>query len=163
MGVFTFNVAKGRNVELYNRVKSNDPANSALVVVLLASTGLESDAVLLDKLTLADVVSGTTNECTNTGYTRKILTDADLAALPAPDMALDQRALPLPNQTWAAVANDGTGSIGKLLVCYDFDTTAGTDADIVPLTAHDFVKVPDGGPVVTAVDPAGFFIAKTCP
>lgn len=30
MASFTFNIAKGRTVELYNRVESNDPANSLL-------------------------------------------------------------------------------------------------------------------------------------
>lgn len=164
MANFVFNIAKGRGVELWRRVKVNDPANSALVVVLLAATGLETDAVLMDKDTLADVVSGTTNEATNTGYARKILTDADLPAFPAPDDTLNEYRVPLPNQTWTAVAGDGTGAIGKLVVCYDPDTTAGTDADLVPLTAHDFAVTPDGNDIVTNVDASGFYRAHdTCP
>jgi hypothetical protein len=161
---FSFNVSKGRAVEFYNRVKSNDPANSALVVVLLAAAGLETDAVLKDKDTLADVVSGTTNEATNTGYARKILTDADLAALPPPDDVLDERRLPLPNQTWLAVLADGTGNIGKLLVCYDPDITAGTDADIIPVSGHGFPVTVDGNDIVTNVAATGFYrAAETCP
>lgn len=164
MADFVFNIAKGRGVELWRRVKVNDPANAALVVVLLASTGLESDAVLMDKDDLAAVLSGTTNEATNTGYARKILTDVDLPAFPAPDDALDEYRVPLPDQTWVAVAPDGTGDIAKLLVCWDPDTTGGTDADIVPLTAHDFPVIPDGNDIETNVDADGFLRAhQVCP
>ena len=33
MANIVFNIAKGRVVELYNRVENNDPANSALILV----------------------------------------------------------------------------------------------------------------------------------
>lgn len=157
MADFVFNIAKGRVVEYYNRVENNDPANSALVVVILATSGLETDAVLRDKDTLADVVSGTTNEVTNSGYARKVLTDADLAALPAPDDTNDRYDVDIPDQTWTAVAaGDGWS---KLIICYDADTTGGTDANIVPLTAHDFVITPDGSDIVAQINAAGFFRA----
>ena len=80
MANIPFNIGLGRIVELYNRVDSNDPANSALVIAVLAASGIESDATLRDKDDLAAVVSGTTNEVTNSGYARKVLTDADLTA-----------------------------------------------------------------------------------
>jgi hypothetical protein len=154
-----FNIALGRVAELYNRVDTNDPANSALIIVLLASTGIETDAVLKDKDDLAAVVSGTTNEATNTGYARKVLTDADIVAF-APDDTNDRVDLDIPDQTWTAVANDGTGAIGDLLVCYDSDTTAGTDANIVPLTMHDFAVTPDGSDVTAQIASAGFYRAS---
>lgn len=159
MANFVFNIAKGQGVELYRRVKSNDPANSAFVVVLLASTGLVSDATLKDYDTLSAVLAGASDEATNTGYARKVLTDADLAALPAPDDTNDRYDIDIPDQTWTAVANDGTGAIGKLLVCFDSDTTGGTDANIVPLTAHDFVVTPDGTNISAVINAAGFFRA----
>lgn len=155
MADFTFNVAKGRVAELYNRVDSNDPTNSALVVVVLATSGLESDAVLQDKDTLADVVSGATNEVTNSGYARKVLTDADLSSLAADDTN-DRMDLDFGDQTWSAVAaGDGWS---KLLVCYDSDTTGGADSAIIPLTAHDFVITPDGSDITATV--ANFFRAS---
>lgn len=159
MANFTFNISKGRAIEYYNRVESNDPTNAAYVIVLLATTGIESDATLKDKASLADVVSGTTNEATNTGYARKVLTDAQLAAFPSPDNTNDRYNVTFPNQTWTAVANDGTGAISKLLVCYDPDTTAGTDSDILPMSAHDFVVTPNGNDIITNVNAAGFFQA----
>lgn len=154
------NIAKGRVVEYYNRVENNDPANSALVIVLLATTGLEADSVLIDADSLAAVVSGTTNEATNTGYARKVLTDSDLAALPAPDDTNNRYDIDIPDQTWTAVANDGTGAISKFVVCYDPDTTGGTDSNIIPLTFHDFAITPDGSDVVAQIAAAGFFRAS---
>lgn len=153
------NIALGRVAELYNRVDSNDPTNSALIIVLIASSGIESDATLKDMDTLSAFVAGTTNEATNTGYARKTLTDADIVAF-APDDANDRVDLDIPDQTWTGVANDGTGAIGDLLVCYDSDTTGGTDANIVPMTMHDFAVTPDGSDITAQIATAGFYRAS---
>ncbi len=142
MANIVFNIAKGRVVELYNRVENNDPANSAIILVPLETTGLEADAVLVDADTLAAVLSGTTNEQTTMG--RKTLTDADLAALPAPDDVNDRYDLSLPTTTWAAA---GGNAISKILVCYDSDTTGGADSAIVPLTMFDFAQTPSGADI----------------
>jgi hypothetical protein len=151
MADFVFNIAKGRVAELYNRVDSNDPANSALVILILATSGIESDATLQDVDTVSALVAGTTNEVTNTGYARKTLTDADIVAF-APD---DTN---IPDQTWTAVASgDGWNDF---VVSYDSDTTGGTDANIVPLTQHDFVVVPDGSDITAQIATAGFFRAS---
>ncbi len=139
MANITFNIAKGRVVELYNRVKSNDPTNSALILVPIETSGLESDATLIDKDDLAAVLSGATNEQTTMG--RKTLTDADLAALPAPDDANDRMDISLPTVTWIAATGN---AISKILVCYDADTTGGADSAIVPLTMFDAAVTPDG-------------------
>lgn len=156
MANFTFNIAKGRVVEFYNRVENNDPANSALIVVVLASSGLEAQSVLEDADTLAAVVAGTTNEVTGTGWNRKTLTDADLVALPAPDDTNNRYAVAVPTFNWTpdAAADDA----GALLVCYDSDTTAGTDSNIIPLTHHDFSVLTDGNQVV--VNAGDFFRAS---
>ena len=159
MADLVFNIAKGRVAELYNRVDLNDPAASALLILLLASTGIETDAVLRDKTTVSDLVSGTTNEATNTGYARKTLTDADIVAF-APDQANDRVDLDIPDQTWTGVANDGTGAIGDFVVTYDSDTGAGTDANVVPLTLHDFVVTPDGSDITAQIAAAGFYRAS---
>lgn len=157
MADLVFNVAKGRVAELYNRVDSNDPANSVLVIAILATAGIETDAVLRDVDTLAALVAGTTNEVTNSGYARKVLTDADLVAF-APDDTNDRVDLDIPDQTWTAVAaGDGWNDF---VVCYDNDSTTGTDANIVPLTLHDFVLVPDGSDITASIAAAGFFRAS---
>ncbi|HMU15842.1 MAG TPA: hypothetical protein PKC95_00225 [Thauera aminoaromatica] len=142
MANVVFNIAKGRIVELYNRVKSNDPANSALILVPMETSGLESDATLIDKDDLAAVLSGTTNEQTTMG--RKTLTDADLAAVSAPDDTNDRNECDLPTVTWTGATGN---AISKILVCYDPDTTGGTDSAIIPLTLFDFAITPDGSDV----------------
>ena len=152
-----FNIALGRVAELYNRVDLSDPTNAALIIAVLAAAGIESDAVLKDMDTLAAVVAGTTNEVTNSGYARKTLTDADIVAF-APDDTNNRVDLDIPDQTWTAVAaGDGWND---LLVCYDSDTTGGTDANIVPLTMHDFAVTPDGSDITAQIAAAGFYRAS---
>ena len=152
-----FNIAKGRVAELYNRVDLNDPANSALIILILATAGIETDAVLKDVDTVTALVAGTTNEVTNSGYARKTLTDADIVAF-SPDDTNDRVDLDIPDQTWTAVgADDGWND---LVVAYDSDTTAGTDANVVPCTMHDFVLTPDGSDVTAQIAATGFFRAS---
>ena len=153
-----FNIALGRVAELYNRVDTNDPTNSAIIIALLAASGVESDAVLKDMDTLAAVVAGATNEATNTGYARKVLTDADLTAF-APDDTNNRVDLDIPDQTWTGLANDGTGAISDFLTNYDSDTTGGADTAIVPMTMHDFAVTPDGSDVTAQIASAGFYRA----
>ena len=153
MANFVYNIAAGRVVELYNRVKSNDPVNSALVLVPLETVGLETDAVLKDKDDLAAVLSGATNEQITMG--RKTLTDADLAALPAPDDTNDRYDVSLPQVTWTGATGN---AISKILVCYDSDTTSGTDANILPLCQFDAAVTPDGTDLVLT---SGVFFRAT--
>ncbi|WP_188197231.1 hypothetical protein [Nonomuraea sp. SYSU D8015] len=157
MADFTFNIALGRSVELVNRVKTGDPAGCSLVVVALATSGLESDAVLRDKDTLADLVSGTTNEVpVGNGYARKSIVAADLNPV-VPDDANDRTDLDIPDQTWTSVL-PASGGWSKLVICYK-PAGSSTDAQIVPMTAHDFVIVPDGTDIVAQISAAGFFRA----
>lgn len=142
MANIVFNQAKGRIVELYSRVKSNDPANSAIILIPVETAGLESDANLVDSDSVTEVFDGATNEQTTMG--RKTLTDADLAALPAPDDTNDRYEVSLPTVTWPAAAGN---AISKILVAYDPDTTAGTDANIIPLTMFDFAQTPSGADI----------------
>ena len=142
MANIVFNIAAGRGVEFYNRVKSNDPANSALILVPIETAGLEADATLVDVDSLSALLAGTTNEQTTMG--RKTLTDADLAALPAPDDTNNRYEVSLPTVTWTAATGN---AISKIAVCYDADTTAGTDANIIPITMFDFAQTPSGADI----------------
>lgn len=151
-----FNIAKGRVTELYNRVDTNDPANSALVIVVIDAAG-DTDATLRDRDDLSALLGGTSNEVTNTNYARKVLTDADLVAF-APDDTNDRVDLDIPDQTWTAVAA-GTAWT-DLLICYDNDTAGGTDSNIIPLTLHDFPVTPDGSDISAQIATAGFFRAS---
>jgi hypothetical protein len=109
-----FNIAKGRVVELYNRVENNDPANSAIILVPIETSGLEADATLIDVDSLAALIAGATNEQTTMG--RKTLTDTELAALPAPDDTNDRYEVSLPAVTWTAASGN---AISKLRQRHD--------------------------------------------
>lgn len=143
MANFVSNICKGRVAELYNRVKNNDPANCAFVLIPLETSGLESDAVLVDKDTIADLLSGTTNEQTTIG--RKTFTDSDLAAIPAPDDTNDRNDRSLPATTYAAASGN---AISAWAIGYDPDTTSGTDANIEFVGKFDKAVTPTGVDIV---------------
>ena len=152
-----FNIAKGRTVEYYRNIDANDPANSAFILVLLQVA--EIDATLIDYADLAALIAGANTEATFTNYARKVLTDAELAALPAPDNTNNRYDLDLPDQTWTAAGGATNNSLVKALICYDSDTTAGTDANIIPVSHYDFVVTTDGSNLSLQWDAAGFFRA----
>lgn len=151
-----FNVALGRVAEFYNRVQTNDPTNSALVVVAINTSA--TDATLKDLDTLSAVLAdANTAEVTNTNYARKVLTDADISALSIDDTN-DRVDLDIADQTWSAIAAGDAWT--DLLICYDSDTTGGTDANIIPLTQHDFSVTPDGSDITAQINAAGFYRAS---
>ena len=157
MGNFRFDIANGREAEFHWRVDNNDPTNSALILVVLAASGLEADGVLRTYADLATLLAASNNQVTNTGYARKTLTDADLSPISV-DTTTHKTTLALPTQTFATISAGDTW--GKLLGCYDSDTTGGTDANIVPVWANDIIgnaAVPNGGDIVFAW-PNGYII-----
>ena len=155
MADIVFNIAKGRVVEFHNRIDTNDPTNAAIIVVPV-DVGATTDATIRDFDTLAAVLGGGVTERTTGGWNRKTITDADIT-FPAPDDTNDRYDIDIPDQTWTAVS---AGAVTDLLICYDSDTGAGTDSNIVPLTMHDFAVTPDGSDVVAVINAAGFFRAS---
>lgn len=156
MADFVFNIAKGRVAELFNRVQTNDPTNSALIVVAIVATA--TDATMRDYDTLAALLGDAdVAEATNTNYARKVLTDSALSAI-SPDDTNDRMDLDFGDQTWSAVASGDNWT--DLVICYDGDTTGGTDSNIIPLTCHDFAVTPDGSDITAQLAAAGFYRAS---
>lgn len=145
MANFVFNIAKGRIVEFYNRAENNDPTNSALILVPLSQSGTEAQGQDIDDLAAVEANANFAEQAAG-GWVRKPLESVQLASLPAPDDTNDRYAVALPQVTWTA-PTAGSNTTG-LLVCYDSDTTSGTDSAIIPLTHHDFVVTADGNDVV---------------
>jgi hypothetical protein len=144
---FVFNIAKGK-VKYYAELPA---ANDALVIVPIEATGIEADATLKDYDDLATLLAGASNEQTTVG--RKTLTAATITV----DDTNDRVDIDIADQTWTAA----TGNvIGALLVCYDPDTTGGTDSTLVPLTKHDFAVTPDGSDLTAQIASAGFYRAS---
>lgn len=135
MASIQFNISKGREVELYNRVDSNDPTNSALIMMVLATGSANGLSGLQDFDTFAAILAGGYTEVTNTNYARKTLTDANLSAW-SPNDTTNNITLTLPLQTFSNISAGTNWDI--VVVGYDNDTTGGTDANIVPITAGEF-------------------------
>lgn len=151
MADFVFNIAKGRFVELANRVNLNDPTNSAFIIELINTTA--TDATLRDLTTFAAVeADANTAELTsgsNANYVRKTLTDSGSPITVTVDNTNDRTDVDIPDQTWTAL---GAGTaVTDGVVGYDNDTTAGTDANIVPISQHDFAITPDGSDVTATI------------
>lgn len=139
-----FNIAKGRIVHY----ASLPAANDALIVVPIETTGLEGDDVLNNYDDLAALLAASNNEQTTMG--RKTVSASVTVTLDDTNNRVD---IDLPDQIWTAAAGN---PIAKLLVCYDPDTTGGTDSSIIPLTYHDFAITPDGSDVEARINSAGF-------
>lgn len=123
-------------------------ANDALVVVVLEATGLEADSALIDYDDLATLLAAASNEQTTMG--RKTVTASVTVTV---DDANDRVDIDMPDQTWTAATGNPTGA---LLVCYDPDTTGGTDSSILLISKHDFVATPAGGDITAQFAAGGF-------
>ncbi len=151
MADFVFNIAKGRVAHFASLPATAD----ALIIVLLVGGGLEADDTLNNYDDLAALLAATNDEATATNYVRKALTTAAITI----DDVNNRVDVDIVDITWTALGGTTNNAIAKLLVCYDGDTAAGTDANIIPLTAHDFVVTTDGTDVTAVINAAGFFRA----
>lgn len=146
MGNIVFNIALGKVASLAALPGTND----ALIVVPIETTGIVSDATMRDYDTLADLLAGASNEQTTMG--RKTVTSASVTV----NDTNDRVEVDIADQTWTAATGN---AISALVICYDPDTTTGTDADLIPLTKHDLSLTPDGNNFTLTV--ADFFRASS--
>lgn len=151
MSDFVFNIAKGR-AAYYATLPA---ANDALIIVVLEADVIEADAVLKDYDDLAALLAASNDEASNSGYARKTITSTTVTV----DDTNDRVDVDIADQTWSGVAAS-PGAWAKVLVCYDPDTTGGTDSSIIPLTAHDFSVTPDGSDITAQIAAAGFYRAS---
>lgn len=153
MADFVFNIAKGRVAEL----AALGAANDALILVLVKATGVETDAALRDYDTLAACFAGTTDEADFTGYARRTLASVTVTTDDTNDRVDVDAADP------AAWTNSGGAAqnVAKAFICYDGDTTGGTDANIVPLVSLDYALTFDVGVATTlSFGASGFYRAS---
>lgn len=158
-------VSLGKEMELFDRVRTNDPANSVLTAVVLAAPA-EPVATLRGYATLATLLAANP-EVTNTNYARIELASGDLSAIDL-DSTLHVATASLPVLVWDAGGGPAPGSAWDYLaLCYDGDSTGGTDANIIPITFHELrydqlALVPNGLPIVVDLSD-GFVRARQGP
>lgn len=130
MADFVFNIAKGKIAYYCGLPATND----ALILVLCKASGLEADATLKDYDNLSLLLAGTTDECDFTGYARRTLGSVTVTVDDTNDRVDMDAADP------ASYTNTGgaTQAAGKAIICYDDDTTSGTDTNLIPLFAYDY-------------------------
>lgn len=145
MGTFVFNIGKG----MTGYYATLPAANDALIAIPIETTGIEADATLVDYATVSALLAASNNEQTTMG--RKTLASVTSTV----DNANDRRSCDSADITWSGATGN---AIGAILVCYDPDTTGGTDADLIPLTWHAFAATPDGTDIVATV--ADFYRAS---
>jgi len=157
MANIVFNIAKGRIVELYSRVKSDDPANAVFYVHLLKAA--QVDASLEDYANYDAMITNAGNTSADfTNYAVVTWTQADLAALPSPNNTSNQYELDFPDLVYT---NAGAGNtMAKVIISYKADSTVGTniDSNVIPLMAFDYTGTTDGS-TITLQFPADAFAA----
>jgi hypothetical protein len=138
MGSFVFNIAKGKIAYYAGLPASAD----ALIAIPIEATGVEADATLIDYDTVALLLAAATNEQSTMG--RKTLASVTVTV----DDTNDRVALDAADITWSGATGN---AISDILICYDPDTGTGTDADLVPISWHDFAATPDGTDITATI------------
>jgi hypothetical protein len=137
-----FNIAKGK-IAYYGGLPAT---NDAFIWVPIETTGLESDATLIDYADLGTLLAASNNEQTTLG--RKTATTVTVTV----DNTNDRVDIDADDPTWTSASGNG---VSKLLLCYDGDTTSGTDSNIVPVAAYDWVISTPSGTISAALPTGG--------
>lgn len=146
MADYVFNIAKGRAYDFWRNVDDSTPANAVLVIVPLSASGTEAQGQDFDDLAAVLADANFTEETAN--WSRITLDDTDLAATDFDPNDTDNRGDFSIPQT--SLGSPAAGTLTGLLICYDADSTGGTDSNIIPISHHDFAKTGDGSEVLVA-------------
>lgn len=158
MADFIYNQGLGMVAEFANRVNDNDPTNATFEVVALVAGGV-SDATLKDLDTLAAITATAAAEATNTNYARSTgQVDNTGSMTVTVDDSNDRVDVDMPDITWSSISAGDNWT--DLVICYDSDSTGGTDANIVPLVQLDFAVTPDGSDITAQFNTQGFYSAS---
>lgn len=146
MANIVFNIALGKVAYYAGLPLTND----ALIAVPIETSGIVADSAMRDYHDLSTLLAGASNEQTTMG--RKTLSGVTVTF----DDTNDRVAVDCSDITWTAASGN---AISAIVICYDPDTTTGTDSDLIPLTKHDFAITPDGSDVTATI--ADFFRASS--
>lgn len=147
MSNFVFNNAKGK-VAYYAMLPSS---NDGLIAVPLQTSGLEADSAMIERTTLASVLTVSAEQAT---LGRKTLT----GVTSAPNTANDTGVVDSADFVYTA----GAGvPIAAFVICYVPDLGVSTDSAIIPLTKHDFSVIPSGTDIPVQISSNGLFVAAS--
>lgn len=143
-----FNIAKGAVAE-----KIRDGATNIVVMLLKVN---EAAGTLVDYDTVAAMLGGSNTEADFTNYVRK----TGITGTVTVDDVNDRVDCDIPDQTWTSAGGASNNTLTKLITAYDEDASPSDDAQLIPLTHHDFVLTTDTSDITAQVNAAGFFRAS---
>lgn len=135
---FVFNIAKGR-IAYYGGLPAT---NDALILVLFKAASLAADSSLKDLDTLT-AIKAVATEADFTNYARKTLASVTVTV----DDTNDRVDIDCADVVYTSAGGAANNTMGKAVICYDPDTTTGTDADLVPLGAYTYDGTTDGSTI----------------
>lgn len=155
MADIVVNQALGR-IRTFADNAAGDVAAAAFILVLLQAA--EADDALRDHDDLAALLAAAGNtEATFTNYARQTIQDADITV--TVDDTNNRVDIDVPDQTFTSAGNGTNNTLTDALFCYDADTGAGTDANIIPMSVHDATPTTDGSDLTIQIDAAGLLRA----
>ena len=138
------NIAKGK-LAYYAGLPA---ANDALVWVLMSGT--ETDDNIRDADNLSAIIALAVDEATFTGYALVTASGVTVTV----DDTNNRVDIDAADPSWSPTSAQ---ALTRIVLCYDPDTTTGTDADIVPLFVDDAALTTASGVALTYnVAAAGF-------
>jgi hypothetical protein len=141
-----FNISKGAFAE-----KIRDTAANTHIILL--ETG-QTETDLVDHEDIAALLAAAPIEANFTNYGRK--TDIAGESLTV-DHGNERVDYDIPDQTWTSAGNGLNESLVKLLSAYE--ESAG-DANLIPMSHHDFVVTTDGSDLTAQINAAGLIRAS---
>lgn len=139
-----FNVARGM-IGYYATLPGT---NDAIIAVPIEAAGLPANDTLVDFTNLSTLLAGAANEQTTMG--RKALTNV----APVLNTTTNSKTVDADDIMFTAASGN---AIAAVLLCYDPDTTASVDTNIVPLIKLDVAITPIGSNIVLQLNPEGFY------
>ena len=141
-----FNIAKGAA-----RKYASDNPNSLVFLLLQAA---EADSTLVNYTNVGALLTEAGNtEATFTNYARKTGVVETITI----DNTNNRADLDAPDQTWTSAGNGTNETLAKLIIAV---STGAGDANLIPLTHHDFAVTTDGTDLTAQIHADGFYRAS---
>ena len=154
MGDFIYNSALGR-IREYADDAAGDIAAAQFVLMLV--TASETDATQRDFNDVAAILAGASVQATFTNYARKDIENANIVVtLDDPNEKVD---IDIPDQTFTSAGNGANDTMTDAIFSFDL-TGSDTDANLEPISQHDFTPTTDGSDLTLQVDAAGLLRAS---
>lgn len=155
MADYVFNIAKGRGGEFFFRVKNGDPAASRLYLIPMQTDVAQATAEDVDDF--AALITAGAAERTTGNWNRKTIAAADITAL-APDDTNNRFDYDMADQVWSPGPTAGNDVV-SLILCYA-SVASPTNAQLTPISHHDFAVTTDGTVVTAVIAATGIFRAS---